>query len=413
MGSSHIWKGTENAERSHFHAQFEVLNYVKVRKTIPPPTDQLADVFTDIFNISLSSKVVPTCFKTTTIVPVPKKSTISCLNDYRPIALTPIMIKCFERLVMRHIKTQLPPCLDPMQFAYRPKSLHGRCYPHNPPFETSVRPQSVWIGNSISSTTTLSTGAPQGCVLSPLLFTLLTHDCVAMHSSNHIIKFADDTIVEGLMNDESAYREEVKRLTAWCGANNLSLNVDKRKEMVVDFRRAQSDQSPLIIDGSSVEITKSTKFLRVHLVDNLTWSLNTSSITKKAQQCFYFLRRLRKAYLPPPILTMFYRGTIESIFSSCITAWFGNCTVSERKTLQRIVRTAEKIIGVSLPSIMYIYTTRCIYKANSIVDDHTHPSHTLFTLLPSGKRFPSIRAATSRLCNSFFPQAIRLLNTQN
>ncbi|KAK3522569.1 hypothetical protein QTP86_024996 [Hemibagrus guttatus] len=55
------------------------------------------------------------------------------------------------------------------------------------------------------------------------------------------------------------------------------------------------------------------------------------------------------------------------------------------KTLQRIVRTAEKIIGVSLPSIMDIYSTRCIRKANNIVDDLTHPSHTLFTLLPSRK----------------------------
>ncbi|KAI5098265.1 gastrula zinc finger protein XlCGF28.1-like [Silurus meridionalis] len=486
-----------------FYARFEVQNNVVVRKTIPPPTDQvlclttaevrktlcrvnprksagpdnipgrvlrecaeqLADVFTDIFNISLSSNVVPTCLKTTTIVPVPKKSTVSCLNDYRPVALTPIVMKCFERLVMRHIKTQLPPSLDPMQFAYRPNrstddaistTLHLALthldnkdsyvrmlfIDFSSAFNTIIpqhlieklnllglntslcnwildfltgRPQAVRIGNSISSTTTLSTGAPQGCVLSPLLFTLLTHDCAPTHSSNHIIKFADDTTVVGLIsrNDESAYREEVQRLTAWCGANNLSLNVDKTKEMVVDFRRAQSDQSPLIIDGSSVEIVKSTKFLGVHLADNLTWSLNTSSITKKAQQRLYFLRRLRKAHLPPPILSMFYRGTIESILSSCITAWFGNCTVSDRKTLQRIVRTAEKIIGVSLPSIMDIYTTRCIRKAHSIVDDHTHPSHAYFTLLPSGKRFRSIRAVTTRLCNSFFPQAIRLLNTQN
>ncbi|KAI5614112.1 gastrula zinc finger protein XlCGF28.1-like [Silurus asotus] len=276
------------------------------------------------------------------------------------------------------------------------------------------RPQSVRIGNSISSTTTLSTGAPQGCVLSPLLFTLLTHDCVAIHSSNHIIKFANDTTVVGLIskNDESAYREEVQLLTAWCGANNLSLNVDKTKEIVVDFRRAQSDQSPLIIDGSSVKIVKSIKFLGVHLADNLTWSLNTSSITKKAQQHLYFLKRLRKTHLPPPILSMFYRGTIESILSICITAWFGNCTILDRKSLQRIVRTAEMIIGISLPSIMDIYTTRCIHKAHSIVDDHTHPSHTLFTLLPSRKRFRSIRAATTRLCNSYYPQAIRLLNTE-
>ncbi|KAK3537685.1 hypothetical protein QTP70_017913 [Hemibagrus guttatus] len=72
----------------------------------------------------------------------------------------------------------------------------------------------------------------------------------------------------------------------------------------------------MFIDGSSVEIIKSTKFLGVHLVENLTWSLNTSSISKKAQQRLYFLRRLRKAPLPPPILTMFYRGTIESILSS-------------------------------------------------------------------------------------------------
>ncbi|XP_051963031.1 uncharacterized protein LOC127629815 [Xyrauchen texanus] len=181
----------------------------------------------------------------------------------------------------------------------------------------------------------------------------MTHDCAAMHRSNHIIKFADDTTVVGLIskNDESAYREEVQWLTDWCRASNLSLNVDKTKEMDVDFRRTQCNCSQLNIDGSFAEIVKSTKFLGVHLVENLTWSLNTSSITKKAQQRLYFLRRLRKAHLPPPILTTFYRGTIESILSSCITAWFGTCTVLDRKVLQKIVRTVEKIIGVSLPSI--------------------------------------------------------------
>ncbi len=95
------------------------------------------------------------------------------------------------------------------------------------------RPQSVRVGHNTSSTTTLSTGAPQGCVLSPLLFTLLTHDCTAKFSSNHIIKFADDTTVVGLIsnNDETHYREEVAQLAEWCGANNLSLNVEKTKRL--------------------------------------------------------------------------------------------------------------------------------------------------------------------------------------
>ncbi len=95
---------------------------------------QLTDVQTDIFNTSLSQEVVPTCLKSTTIIPVPKKSPVSCLNDYRPIALTPIMMKCFERLVMQKIKNSLPNTLDPLQFAYRPNPLYGRCnFLHPPP----------------------------------------------------------------------------------------------------------------------------------------------------------------------------------------------------------------------------------------------------------------------------------------
>ena len=81
---------------------------------------QLAGVFTDIFNISLIEPVIPTCFKQTTIVPVPKTTKATCLNDYRPVALMSIAMKCFERLVMAHINTIIPETLDPLQFAYRP-----------------------------------------------------------------------------------------------------------------------------------------------------------------------------------------------------------------------------------------------------------------------------------------------------
>ena len=45
---------------------------------------------------------------------------ITELNDYRPVALTSVIMKYFERLVKDHITSTLPANLDPLQFAYRP-----------------------------------------------------------------------------------------------------------------------------------------------------------------------------------------------------------------------------------------------------------------------------------------------------
>ncbi len=81
------------------------------------------------------------------------------------------------------------------------------------------------------------------------------------------------------------------------------------------------------------------------------------------------------------------------------------------KALQRVVRLAERISGSALPSLQDIYLKRCKSRAAKIIKDSNHPSNCLFTLLPSGKRFKSVMAKTERLRRSFFPQAIRLLNS--
>ena len=90
-------------------------------------------------------------------------------------------------------------------------------------------------------TLTLSTGAPQGCVLYTLLFTLFTNDCRSSSSSKLIFKFPDDTTIEGLITnaDESAYREEVEQVVDWCTTNDLELNEANTKEMITDFEEEQ------------------------------------------------------------------------------------------------------------------------------------------------------------------------------
>ncbi len=78
--------------------------------------DQLAGLFTSIFNESLATSVVPTSFKKSVIIPVPKNNKNSCLNDYRPVALTSTAImKVFERLLKNHICSSIPVTLDHFQ----------------------------------------------------------------------------------------------------------------------------------------------------------------------------------------------------------------------------------------------------------------------------------------------------------
>ncbi|KAI3353495.1 hypothetical protein L3Q82_019286 [Scortum barcoo] len=251
---------------------------------------QLTEVLTDIFNTtSLQQAAVPTCLKTATIIPIPKASTVTGLNDYRPVALTPIVMKCFERLVMAHIKDC---CVD------------RHCGP-----------------------------APR-----------YIRACL-------IVKFADDTAVVGQIanNDESDYRQEVEHLEGWCRQNNLCINVKKTKEMIVDFRRGRHLPSPLYIrrdcGGSGLQLQEGTSL--------------------------YFLRRLRRAGLGSSVLTSFYRCVVESVLSSCIIVWHGSCSAAEKKALQRVVKAAQR----------------------------------------TARRLRSIKSRTTRLRNSFFPEAVRLLNS--
>ena len=180
-------------------------------------------------------------------------------------------MKTFERLVLQYLKTCIPPSFDPFQFAYRanrsvedaismglyhvlkhlektdsyarilfidyssafntiiPSKLYHKLKQLSLPNPMCVwlldflrcRPQVVKVGDFTSSVCILNTGTPQGCVLSPLLYSLFTHDCATQNDYNFMVKFADDTTLEGLItnDNESRYREDVLELVSWCDKN--------------------------------------------------------------------------------------------------------------------------------------------------------------------------------------------------
>ncbi|KAI4889745.1 hypothetical protein NFI96_003302 [Prochilodus magdalenae] len=215
----------------------------------------------------------------------------------------------------------------------------------------AIQPQPLDFARSGPDLFCLNTGVPQGCVLSPILYSLFTHDCVPIYGSNTIIKYADVTAVIGLIkdNDETAYRDE----------------------------EVQKPGSP-----TSLHQRSNFKFLGTHISSDLTWSLNSSVLVKKAQQHLYFPRSLKKVHLSPRILENVCRCTIESILTNGISVWYGNCCAADRKALQRVVKMAQRITGTQLPTIQDIYHKRCLGRARNIIKDVSHPNPGLFPSSP-------------------------------
>ena len=147
--------------------------------------------------------------------------------------------------------------------------------------------------------------------------------------------------------DESAYRWEIDHLVTWCSQNNLELNALKTVETVVDFQKDAAPPTPI--------------------------ALGDSTINKNAQQSIYFLPQLKKFNLSKTVMVHFYTAIIESILTCSITIWYAAATAKDKGRLQRIIRSAEKVIGCNLLSLQDLYASRTPRRAGKIVAKSLSP----------------------------------------
>jgi len=269
----------------------------------------------------------------------------------------------------------------------------------------------VRVGNTLSGVRFTSVGTPQGSVLSPLLYILYMDCCRSRYPGHHIIKFADDTAVISLLEqDETEHGPVLQEFVEWCEASQLQLNTSKTKELIFDFRRGAPSPTPSLINGEEIEMVSEYKYLGVIIDHKLSWEQCADAVFKKGQQRLYFLRKLNYFNVDNKFLTMFYKSFIESILSYCIVCWYGYSKITHRNKLGKIVKTCRKIIGKQQVDMYQLYLTRLQQKADKVCMDTTHPLSVEFMPLPSGRRYRYPNVRTNRAKNSFIPMAITQLN---
>ena len=131
----------------------------------------------------------------------------------------------------------------------------------------SSKTQYVVYNECNSSTQSIEYDVPQGSILGPLLFILFMSDFSKASKLFFTILFADDTsvLLEGneytklveILNDE------INKITIWLNANKLMINVKKTHYMVFHRAKIKTLGTDVIMQNTSIQCVKSTKFLGV------------------------------------------------------------------------------------------------------------------------------------------------------
>lgn len=174
--------------------------------------------------------------------------------------------------------------------------------------------QLLKVSNSVSQVKTISTGAPQGCVSSPVLFTRFTNECSASHVQNYNFKYSDDSAALSLLqvhDSTNIYHSGVERFVEWWDTNHLTINVKQTEEIIFN-PKGVCDHSKIVIHNQPVAQIQSYKYLSFHIHRTLTWTTHVDCVCSRLLQRLYFLRRLQLYRVEQRIMFYFIRLCVRA-----------------------------------------------------------------------------------------------------
>ena len=278
------------------------------------------------------------------------------------------------------------------------------------------RTQYVKTSKGNSSLLTINTGAPQGCVLSAFLFMVYTNAMSINDDNCKIIKYADDTVVLGLIQNqnESHYFDTINYVLQWCKENHLDLNVTKTKEMIHDFRKKPTEKKELMIDGTKVAGCSEYKYLGCYIQEDLKWNTHIEEQIKKCNKRKFLLRILNNVRVDGHILALYYNSMIISVLTYVICSWYKGCGSELGREIARVEKRCARLIKKDYHKLLLhpesIFTSTAISTAKKIMTDPLHPLHQKLNYLPHGRRLNVLTCRTTRYQNTSVPSIIKAFN---
>ena len=412
-----------------------------------------------LFNVSYATGVVPSQWKQVTITPIPKIASPKQCADYRPISISSILSRVFEKMLIR---LQIYPSLTEYykthmkdQFAFRPlssttcaliamldcitKMLATYPYVHFITFDMSKAFDTVrhatladklahcpisdntynWIINYLtdrshctkfdrctSSFAYITASVVQGSALGPFLFSVNATDFIAVVDGNVVFKYADDFDLLVPSCNSPTISDEIDNLELWASNNNLRLNRAKTKEMIIFNKYNRNFTFPTALP--TVQRVETLKVLGITIDQKLTFSHHVNTLLAEGSRRLYALKVLKQHGLTGVKLYEATRAILINKICYGAPSWVGFCSQGNLDSLSKLIDKAVKwgvyySVGPSLVDIFKKLDSQLLKTIKN------NQNHTLHSLLPTVKPLscqlrhePYAKSITTRLQDNNF-----------
>ena len=160
-------------------------------------------------------------------------------------------------------------------------------------------------------------------------------------------KYVDDTTIFEMCNDDelSTIQESINTMVTWADSNDMRLNVDKCKEMIIDFS----------INHRHTVNAQSAKILGATISSDLSWSTHVDNIISKASKRLYMLYQLKRTGISQRDMVNIYISIVRPVLEYARPVW----STSIPQYLSDYRDGAKTSIEGNLPRPRWYFTVTC------------------------------------------------------